>query len=115
MCTLEALNGRCKKKNRPVGTENLEKQLPESTEIVEKYEALRTAGFGQALPIEERSGLAILLRRGMWAWAKALNPIAAVQQQTCEPALRSTTPRQHSVAIQIIAAMAMRANDRRAP
>jgi hypothetical protein len=115
MCILGALNGQSKKKKCPVGTESPKRQLPESTEVVEKYEALRAAGFGQALPLESRSGLALLLRRGMWAWAKALNSRVAVQQQACVPALRSTAPRQHSVAIQIIAAMAMRANPRRAP
>ena len=115
MCILEALNGQSKKKKCPVGNESPNDQLPESTEVVAKYEVLRAAGFGQALPLEFRSGLALLLRRGMWAWAKALNSSVAVRQQICGPPLRSMAPRQYSVAIQIIAAMAMRANPRRAP
>jgi hypothetical protein len=83
--------------------------------VTEQYETLRTAALGGGLPLEARSGLALLLRRGMWAWARAVTaPIT-----TCHPmrssystsleseeqravvhlfasmAMRSTTPRTH--------------------
>lgn len=50
----------------------------------ERYEILRAAALGTALPIEARSGLTILLHRGMWAWVRAIlhapcqNPSAAM-------------------------------------
>ncbi len=43
----------------------------------EQYELLRTAAFGTALPPDARSGLTILLHRGMWAWVRASLPGAA--------------------------------------
>ena len=36
-----------------------------------QYETLRAAALGGRLPPEARNGLALLLRRGMWAWARA--------------------------------------------
>ena len=38
----------------------------------ERYEILRTAALGTALPPEARSGLTILLHRGMWAWVRVI-------------------------------------------
>jgi len=85
--------------------------LPEASLLANRYEALRAAGFGQALPPEARSGLALLLRRGVWGWARALVCATAALQpnRTSSP----TAAREHSAVIQIIAAMAMTTNDRR--
>ena len=79
-----------------------------------KYEALRVAALGQALPPEARSGLALLLRRGMWGWARALAPATAAEQPICSSSPKSTAACQHSAVIQILAAMVMNANNRRA-
>lgn len=38
----------------------------------QRYEILRAAALGTALPPEARSGLTILLHRGMWAWVRAI-------------------------------------------
>jgi hypothetical protein len=38
----------------------------------ERYEILRAAALGTALPPEARSGLTILLHRGMWAWVRTI-------------------------------------------
>ena len=38
----------------------------------EQYEILRAAALGAVLPPEARSGLSILLYRGMWAWARTI-------------------------------------------
>jgi len=81
--------------------------------LATKYEALRGAAFGQALPLEARSGLALILRRGMWGWARALAPAAAAEQPICSSSPKSTAAGQHSAVIQILAAMAMITNDRR--
>jgi hypothetical protein len=40
--------------------------------LASKYEVLRAAALGEALPLTARSGLMLFLRRGMWGWAKAL-------------------------------------------
>jgi len=79
--------------------------------VASQYEALRAAAVGQALPLGARSGLALLLRRGMWGWARALAP-AAAEQPICRSSPKSTVACQHSV-IQILATMAMNTNDRR--
>jgi len=73
----------------------------------EQYEALRGAALGERLPIEARSGLALFLRRGMWAWARA----AATPSTTQLPArssLASPTGDQQRAVVHLFAAMAMR-------
>jgi hypothetical protein len=87
--------------------------LPEASLLANRYEALRAAGFGQALPPEARSGLALLLRRGVWGWARALVCATAALQPNRTSSPKSTAAREHSAVIQIIAAMAMTTNDRR--
>lgn len=79
-----------------------------------KYEALRMAALGLPLPLEARSGLAVLLRQGMWGWARALGQVAAQERAGNCATPRSTMPRQHNAVVQILAAMAMKANTRRA-
>lgn len=82
--------------------------------VAAKYEVLRMAALGQPLPLEARSGLALLLRRGLWGWVRALGQGAALECAGSFATHRSTTPRQHSAVIQILAVMAMKANTRRA-
>lgn len=82
--------------------------------VAAKYEALRMGALGQPLPLEARSGLALLLRQGMWGWARALGPVAAHERAGNCATPRPTTPRQHNAVVQIVAAMAMKANTGRA-
>lgn len=37
-----------------------------------RYEVLRSGVFGEPIALEARRGLTLLLRRGMWAWARAV-------------------------------------------
>jgi hypothetical protein len=76
--------------------------------VTEQYETLRTAALGERLPLEARSGLALLLRRGMWAWARA----AAAPRTTPRPT-RSSPPTSiagddQRAVVHLFAAMAMR-------
>ena len=82
--------------------------------VEEQYETLRLAALGQPLPLEARSGLALLARQGLWGWAQALGQIAARERAASCSAPRSAAPRQPNAVIQILAAMAMGANTRRA-
>ena len=41
-------------------------------DATQRYEMLRAAALGTALPPEARSGLTILLHRGMWAWVRTI-------------------------------------------
>jgi hypothetical protein len=79
-----------------------------------KYEALRLAALGQPQPLDARSGLALILRRGMWGWAKALGQASARECAGNCATLKPTASPQHSAVVQILAAMAMKANIRRA-
>ncbi len=87
--------------------------MPEPSVLAAKYEALRMAGLGQPLPLEARNGLALLLRQGMWGWARTLGQVAT-QQRPGNCGARATRPRQQNALVQIIAVMAMKANTRRA-
>jgi len=89
--------------------------LPEASKVATAYETLRLAALGQALPLEARSGLALLLRRGMWGWARALTPATvAAAQPIRSSSQNSALACQHSAVIRILAAMAMNFNQRRA-
>jgi hypothetical protein len=83
--------------------------------VAAKYEALRMAALGQPLPLEARGGLALLLQRGMWGWARAVGQVATQERRSegNRAPLRSTVPRQHNAVVQILAVMAMKANTRR--
>ena len=78
--------------------------------MTDRYETLRTAALGeQILPLEARSGLALLLRRGMWAWARAAAAPSTTPQSGRVPLASAATAddEQRSV-VRLFAAMAMR-------
>ena len=76
--------------------------------MTERYETLRAAAFGERLPIEARSGLALLQRRGMWAWAQVAAAPSA-QPSTARPsAPRSTTVGDQRTVVRLFAALAAR-------
>lgn len=82
----------------------------------ERYEILRAAALGTALPPEARSGLTILLHRGMWAWVRAIVqapgqcPSAAVPAVGL-PVVGETSERR--TVICLLAAMVMAVPERR--
>ena len=114
MCTHERSSERSKKKKLPSEADCFGRQLPEASVVAAKYEVLRMAALGQPLPPDARNGLALLLRQGMWGWALAMGRIAAQERAGNCATPRSTTPRQNNAVLQILAAMAMKANIRRA-
>jgi hypothetical protein len=77
--------------------------------VTEQYETLRAAAGGDQLPLEARSGLALFLRRGMWAWARG----AATPSATSKPA-RSFLPSSTAIndeqraVVRLFAAIAMK-------
>jgi hypothetical protein len=83
----------------------------------ERYEILRTAALGTALPPEARSGLTILLHRGMWAWVRAIVrardqlPSAAVPPVGGLPIAHETS--EQRTIICLLAAMVMAVPERR--
>jgi hypothetical protein len=85
-----------------------------STVIVARYERLRSAMLGEALPPDARSGLVVFLHRGMWGWARALS----VEPARLEPMpSRSSAPAQlieRRAIVCLLAGMVMAINDRRA-
>jgi hypothetical protein len=85
---------------------------PQPAVLIAKYEALREAALGAALPPEARSGLALFLRRGMWSWTRAL-ATASVSRPALRPASSSSTaPHERKAVIHLFAAMAMNRNKR---
>jgi hypothetical protein len=82
--------------------------------VTTRYETLRMAALGEALPPEARGGLMLFLRRGMWTWAQTLTAPSARAEPTPGPAPRSTAPCERKAVIYVLAAMAMSIRDRRA-
>jgi transposase len=72
--------------------------------IVAQYETLRLAGLGEPLPPEARSGLVLLLRRGMWGWARALVDASARQPSRRSLSSSTTAACQQSTIVQVFAA-----------
>jgi hypothetical protein len=90
--------------------------LPHSSAIVVQYETLRSAMLGEPLPPTARSGLVVLLRRGLWGWVRTATldttrqePIPATVFGPSNPA----EPSERRAVIQVLATMAMTINDRR--
>lgn len=81
--------------------------------ILTRYEVLRRAATGEPLPPEDRSGLALFLRRGMWAWAKALT-IENAQILDSLSSSSSKASHENRAIIQVFAAMALTSNNGRA-
>ena len=83
----------------------------------ERYEILRAAALGTALPPEARSGLTILLYRGMWAWVRTIArapdqcPSAAVPSAVGRP-IENETSKQRTI-ICLLAAIVMAVPERR--
>ena len=106
-------SGRCKKNSEMTGiTASLTALAPAT--VVARYERLRSAMLGEALPPDARSGLVVFLHRGMWGWARALS----VEPARLEPIpSRSSAPAQlieRRAIVCLLAGMVMAINDRRA-
>ena len=86
---------------------------PQPSTITAQYETLRMAALGEALAPEARAGLMLLLRRGMWAWARAI----ADAKSLVRPRSPSVSTPSHAsrAVIQLFAAMAINATNRSRP
>ena len=82
--------------------------------IVAQYEKLRLAALGEPLLPEARSGLALFLRQGMWAWTRSLAVDKDQEHATSLPSSTSIASRQNKTVIQIFAAMTLNINYGRA-
>lgn len=80
----------------------------ERLNLVMRYETLRSAALGNALPLEARAGLMLFLRRGMWGWARALATMPAFEQPTTSRPSNWKAPKEYRAVIHIFAAMAIR-------
>jgi hypothetical protein len=74
---------------------------------MEQYEALRTAALGERLPLEARSGLALFLRRGMWAWAQATAAPHTTSHPTRSSHPCSTAADEQRTVVRLFASLAM--------
>ena len=80
--------------------------------MTEQYETLRAAAGGDRLPLEARSGLALLLRRGMWAWARGTaTPSATPKPARSFLASSTATNDEQRAVVRLFAAMAMKASN----
>jgi hypothetical protein len=94
-------------------TDNADGATLPAASLITKYESLRGAALGAALPPEARSGLALFLRRGMWSWTRALATANVSSRQATWPTSSSSTaPHERKAVIQLFAAMAMNPDKR---
>jgi hypothetical protein len=82
--------------------------------VASQYETLRASALGEPLPPESRIGLMVILRQGMWGWARALPSARALEEPMRSPLSSSTTPHHHKALIQVLAAVALDFNNGRA-
>jgi hypothetical protein len=81
-----------------------ERSMTPST-VVAQYEKLRMAALGEPLAPEDRNGLVVFLRRGMWGWARALATVG-VAQPARSPSSSSRAPQSAGI-VHVFAAMAL--------
>ena len=81
-----------------------------------QYELLRAAALGEETAVGARSGLTVLLRQGMWSWARVITrgqtPQGAITPFAPQPS-RSDQSRDRRAVINLLAALAMTLSDRR--
>jgi hypothetical protein len=78
--------------------------------LASRYETLRRAGLGESLPPDARSGLALLLGRGIWGWARALTIDTPRDLSRPSSAHAALGPQQEQSVIQVFASMALGLN-----
>ncbi len=83
--------------------------------VAAQYEMLRMAALGEAAPPEARSGLMLVLSRGMWGWARALVAQSVRVEPSPAPSPSLTAPSERQAFIHVLAAMAITTHDRSAP
>ena len=106
------------KKNFSVNSETLENRpapaSTDSTSLASRYESLRRAALGDPVPPESRSGLVVLLRRGLWGWARVLPTLPPPQASHSSVSSSPTAPHSRRAAIELLATMAESNPTRRA-
>jgi len=73
------------------------------------------AALGEVLPPAARSGLMLLLRRGMWGWAQTLVAASPIQQPVRASSLTPPARNERTAVVHVLATMAMNIHDRRKP
>ncbi len=86
---------------------------PPST-VAARYETLRRAALGEALPPEARSGLMLFLSRGMWGWARTQTAPSVREESTPAPSPSLVVPHERKAFIHVLAGLAIITPDRRA-
>lgn len=102
---------------KPDTTTTSEKKiLTDKVCLSRRYEKLRKAALGEAVPVEDRSGLVLFLRHGMICWIKGISEAEFSQKQQAIPCSRSTgfvTLTQNNTVIKIFAAMTLHTQDKK--
>lgn len=76
--------------------------------VVSRYETLRKAALGDALPPDARAGLMLFLQRGMWGWTCALATTTTPRGPTGSLPMNWNPPEECRTIVHIFAAMAIR-------
>jgi hypothetical protein len=97
------------------GTEFMPALLAHQT-LQAQYELLRAAALGEQTAVNTRSGLTVLLRQGMWSWARVIAR-GQMAQGTITPfaaqASRLDKSSDRRAVVHLLAALAMTLSDRR--
>jgi len=72
------------------------------------------AALGAALAPEDRSGLMLFLRRGMWAWARTWTTASSRESSVLAPAISPVEINERRTVIHVFAALTMKTHERRA-
>ena len=76
--------------------------------VASRYETLRKAALGDALPPDARAGLMLFLQRGMWGWTCALATTTTSAEPTGFRPMDWNPPEACRTIVHIFAAMAIR-------
>ena len=86
---------------------NAESNAINSSIAVTRYETLRAAALGNALPPEARAGLMLFLHAGMWGWARTSTAMPTSERPAGSRPSNWKAPMEHRTVIHLFAAMAI--------
>ncbi len=82
----------------------------DTSAVCDRYERLRRVAFGESLAPEYRHGLLLFLRCGMWCWACSVDASTTENQHRPTTATTLSVPTRRTIAIHLLAQVAMATN-----
>jgi hypothetical protein len=82
----------------------------DTSTVCDRYEQLRRIAFGESLLPEDRVGLLLFLRFGMWRWACSVDAMTIERKRRLTTAATLSVPTRRAIVVYLLAQVAMATN-----